>query len=456
MLGVTSPKSAPGGLARVLGLGDLIFIVLGTVIGSGIFIVPGTVLRHVGGRLDLSLAVWVGGGILSLLGALTYGELGAMAPEAGGIYVYIRDAFGRLPAFLYGWTFFFVVASGSVATLAVASTGYLKQLIPLSPAVTLLIPVGLIAACTLLNVRGTKQSARVQTWTTAAKALAIAGIGVALLLAPPAPSAIQASQLPPVSTADLLAGVGLAMVATLWAYEGWQYVTFSAGETRDPQRIFPLGIAIGTGAVVALYLLANAAYVHTLGAAGVAASDRVAADAMTAVFGPMAGRAVAVLVELAIISALNSVILTSPRVFYAMARDRLFFRRLADVHPRFGTPAFAIIAGSVWAAVLAVSGTYEQLLTYVILTAWIFYAVGACTVFWYRRNRPDIPRPFRVPGYPVTPALFVLAALGVEAFTMVAHPGWAAIWGGTLLVGTGAYFVWRRWSPPIASDGPAA
>ena len=251
----------------------------------------------------------------------------------------------------------------------------------------------------------------------------------------------------------VLQGAGLAMVATLWAYEGWQYVTFSAGEARDPQRTFPLGIALGTAAVVALYLLANAAYVHTLGAAGVAGSDRVAAAAVSAAFGPNAGRAVAVLVEIAIFSALNSVILTSPRVFYAMARDRLFFSRLAEVHPRFGTPAIAIIAGSLWAAVLAVSGTYEQLLTYVILTGWIFYAVGACTVFWYRRHRPDIPRPFRVPGYPVTPLLFVLAALGVEFDTMYYNPRWAAIWAGTMGIGTGAYFVWRRWSAPSASSG---
>jgi APA family basic amino acid/polyamine antiporter len=430
----------------VLGLWDLVFIVLGTVIGSGIFILPGPVLRQVGGRFDVSLTVWVVGGILSLLGALTFGELGAMAPEAGGIYVYIRDAFGRLPAFLYGWTFFFVVASGSVATLAVASTAYLKQLVPLSPLVERSVPVALIVFCTAVNVRGTRQSALFQALTTTAKVTAIVGASLALLLIGGAETPTVSSPLGPPSIQVLMAGAGSAMIATLWAYEGWQYVTFSAGEARDPQRTFPLGIALGTAGVVALYLLAIAAYVHTLGVAGVAASDRVAADAVSAKFGANAGKAVAVLVEIAIVSALNSVILTSPRVFYAMARDRLFFRRLADVHPRFGTPAFAIIAGSLWAMVLAVSGTYVQLLTYVILTGWVFYAVGACTVFWYRRHRPEIPRPFRVPGYPVTPALFVLAALVVETNTMVSHPGWAVIWAGTLLLGTGAYFVWRRWS----------
>jgi APA family basic amino acid/polyamine antiporter len=453
---MTSSKQSPTGLARVLSLWDLVFIVLGTVIGSGIFILPGAVLRQVGGRLDVSIAVWVIGGILSLLGALTFGELGAMAPEAGGIYIYIRDAFGRLPAFLYGWTFFFVVASGSVATLAVASKDYLKQLVSLSPAMEHLIPVVLIAFCTVINVRGTRESARVQAWTTTAKVVAIAGGSLALLLSSPVRSEIAPAATSLLSGQALFAGAGLAMIATLWAYEGWQYVTFSAGEANDPQRTFPLGIALGTAAVVGLYLLAIAAYVHTLGVAGVTATDRVAADAVSAVFGANSGRAVAVLVEIAIFSALNSVVLTSPRVFYAMARDQLFFRRLADVHPKFGTPAFAIIAGSLWSTVLAVSGTYQQLFTYVILTGWTFYAVGACTVFWYRRNRPNITRPFRVPGYPLTPALFFLSALIVLGDTMVSHPGWAAIWLGTMVIGTGAYFVWRRWSASGEKTRPAA
>jgi APA family basic amino acid/polyamine antiporter len=432
-------------LARVLGLGDLIAIVLGAVIGSGIFIVPGVVLRQVGGHLDLALAVWVVGGILSLLGALTFGELGAMAPEAGGLYVYIRDAFGPLPAFLYGWTQFFVIASGSVATLGVAAAAYLGKLVPLSPTMTRVVPVALIATCMAINVWGTSKSARVQAWSTFAKVSAIVVMAVALLLAgrvhgagAPPPSVT------PVSGGALIAGAGLALVATLWAYEGWQYVTCSAGEARDPQRIFPLGIVIGTAGVVTLYLLANVAYVSALGPVAVAHSDRVAADAVTAAFGSTAGVAMVVVVEIAVCSALNSVILTSPRVFYAMARDGLFFKRLADVHARFGTPAFAIVAGALWAMVLAVSGTYVQLLTYVIGTGWAFYGLGALTIFWYRRYRPDAVRPFRVPGYPVTPALFVLAALVVVIDVIITQPAEAAKGLGIALLGAPAYFLWRK------------
>ncbi len=427
-------------LPRVLGFWDVVAIVLGTVIGSGIFIVPAIVLRQVGGHLPLALSIWAVAGVLSLLGAITYGELGAMMPEAGGIYVYIRDAYGRFPAFLYGWSMFFVIASGSVATLAVASTGYLGQLIPLTPGAARIVPVILIAVSAALNVRGTRLSARLQGWTTLIKGGTIVVASIALLVAAhPAPAPTG-----PPAPFSLLSAAGLATVATLWAYEGWQYVTFSAGEVKDPQRTFPLGIALGTGALVVLYLLANVAYVRTLGVAGVARSDRVAADAVTAVFGPLAGRAMAAVVLLAVFSAAHSVILTAPRVFYAMARDGLFFRRLAEVHPRFNTPALAIVTGSLWAMVLAVSGTYEQLLTYVIFAAWIFYGLGALSVFWYRRHRPDAPRPFRVPGYPVTPFLFIVSAGVVVLSTIVTQPLRASIGIGIVLLGTPAYLIWRR------------
>src|SRR5580704_154586 len=278
----------PSSLARVLSLRDLIAIVFGTVIGSGVFIIPGTVLREVGARVDVSLAVWAIGGVLSLLGALTYGELGAMQPEAGGLYVYIRDAFGSLPAFLYGWSLFFVIGSGSAATLAVASTLYLGKLIPLNPLAMHLVPLVLIGFCALLNVRGTKQSAMVTTWLTVTKIAAIAAMTIGLLIVGRAPGAVVPPAPPPITGLALFSASGLAMIATLWAYEGWQYVTFSAGETRDPQRTFPRGIIIGTAGIVALYVLANIAYIRVLGGTGVARSDRVAADAVGAAFGPEA------------------------------------------------------------------------------------------------------------------------------------------------------------------------
>jgi APA family basic amino acid/polyamine antiporter len=434
----------PSSLARVLSLRDLIAIVFGTVIGSGVFIIPGTVLREVGARVDVSLAVWAIGGVLSLLGALTYGELGAMQPEAGGLYVYIRDAFGSLPAFLYGWSLFFVIGSGSAATLAVASTLYLGKLIPLNPLAMHLVPLVLIGFCALLNVRGTKQSAMVTTWLTVTKIAAIAAMTIGLLIVGRAPGAVVPPAPPPITGLALFSASGLAMIATLWAYEGWQYVTFSAGETRDPQRTFPRGIIIGTAGIVALYVLANIAYIRVLGGTGVARSDRVAADAVGAAFGPAAAVVIVIVAEIAVLSALNSVILTAPRVFYAMARDGVFFRRLAEVHPRFGTPAFAILTSAAWAMLLAATGTYEQLLTYVIFSGWIFYGLGALAVFWYRRYRPDMPRPFQVPGYPVTPALFVLSALALVVNTMFGQPMRAAIGLGIVLLGAPAFFAWRR------------
>jgi APA family basic amino acid/polyamine antiporter len=432
-------------LARVLGLGDLVAIVLGAVIGSGIFLVPGVVLRDVGARGGLGMSIWVVGGVLSLLGALTFGELGAMMPEAGGIYVYIRDAFGPFLAFLYGWAQFTVIASGSVATLAVAARVYLGALVPLTPGLEKAVPIVVIAVFAAVNVWGTRKSAGVQAWATSAKVAAIVVMAILLFAAGRvrAPVAAVAS-VAPVSGIALLGGAGLALVATLWSYEGWQYVTFSAGEARDPQRLFPLGIIVGTVGVVVLYLGANAAYVHALGPVAVAASDRVAADAMTAAYGPIAGLAMVVVVEISVCSALNSVVLTAPRVFYAMGRDGLFFRQLAEVHPRFGTPAFAIISSALWAMVLAISGTYQDLFTYVIGTGWAFYGLGALTIFWYRRRRPDAVRPFRVPGYPVTPALFVLAALAAVIDVIVTQPGKAAAGLGIVLVGAPVYVAWVR------------
>ena len=440
-------------LARILTLWDLIAIVFGAVIGSGVFIIPGTVLRAVGGRSDVALGVWVVGGVLSLLGALTFGELGAMKPEAGGIYVYIRDAFGPLPAFLYGWSLFFVIASGSVATLAVASTLYLSELVPLSALATRVVPLALIVFCAAINVRGTRHSATLTTWTTVGKIVAILGVTIALLVAGRARGVLDGPTLAPLPILTLVSTAGLAMIATLWAYEGWQYVTFSAGETRDPQRIFPLGIVAGTAGVVLLYLLANVAYIRVLGGAGVAQSQRVAADAVAATFGPGAARAIAIVAEVAVFSALNSVVLTAPRVFYAMARDGVFFRRLAEVHPRFGTPAFAIVTGAAWALLLAATGTYEQLLTYVIFSGWLFYGLGAVSVFWYRRHRPEAVRPFRVPGYPLTPALFAISALALVVNTMIGQPGRAAIGLGIVLLGAPAFYAWRRWRPTPDSPG---
>jgi basic amino acid/polyamine antiporter, APA family len=406
--------------------------------------VPGTVLRQSDGAVGVALLVWLIAGILSLLGALTYGEMGAMRPDAGGLYVYIRDAFGSLPAFLYGWTVFIVVGSGSVATLAVAFTNYARQFIPLSPLAAKLLAVAMIVVVMLINVRGTRQGATVQNWSTALKAGAILVMSVLLLVAGPGLASPETRWWPQtVNVGALAAGAGLAMIAVLWAYEGWQYVTFSAGEAIDPQRTFPRGIVTGTALVIGLYMLANVGYVAALGAGGVMQSNRVAAEAMATHFGDAAGKAIAAVILVSIFSAANGLTLTAPRMYYAMARDGVFFHRLAEVSPRFGTPAVAIVAGSVWAMLLAATGTFEQLLTYVVFISWVFFALAAMAIFAYRRREPNAHRPFRTPGYPVTPILFIASALAIVVNTLVTQPQRGLIGLGGVALGIPVYFFWR-------------
>jgi basic amino acid/polyamine antiporter, APA family len=431
-------------LARILRLPDVILIVVGTVIGSGIFLVPGSVLRDAGGDVGLALLVWVVGGVLSLLGALTYAELGAMNPRAGGLYVYLRDAFGPLPAFLYGWALFFVIGSGSIATLAAAFARYVQQFVVLDTLGTKLVSLATIVVVTAVNVRGTRHGAVVQNWSTGIKVGALLLLSALLLLQGSALPGANMRVLATPLSAEILSGLAVAMVAVLWAYEGWHYVTFSAGEIVEPQRVFARGIVVGTAAIVAIYLLANLGYLAALGPAGVVQSNRVAADAVTTLFGETWGRLVAIPILVSIFGAANGIALTAPRVFYAMARDRLFFSKLAEVHPRFGTPAVAIIAGSAWTMVLAASGSFEQLLTYVVFTGWAFYALAAASIFVYRRRRPDALRPFRVPGYPLTPLIFIAAAGGIVVSTLVSRPGQALLGLGIIFLGLPAYWWWRR------------
>src|SRR5438034_3095441 len=317
----------PTTLERTLGLRDLILLIIGTVIGSGIFIVPGAVLRQTGGSITLAMFVWLGGGVLSLLGALTYAELSAMNPKAGGLYVFIRDGFGSLPAFLYGWTLFFVISSGSVATLAVAFSSYLSEIIPLSPLIAKLAAVAMILVVTIVNVLGTRESANLQDWTTIIKVAAILVMSAVLFSLGHGLTGVPTTSSANPGARSLASGVGFAMIGVLWAYEGWQYVTFSAGETINAQRNFPRALLIGSSTLIGIYLLANLAYLAALGPAKAAQTDAVAAAAMTAVVGPAASKLVAIAILISIFSATNGLTLTAPRVYYAMARDRVFFHQ---------------------------------------------------------------------------------------------------------------------------------
>jgi APA family basic amino acid/polyamine antiporter len=440
-------------LARTLGFRDLLFIVIGSVIGSGIFLSPGGVLNQVDAKIVPALLVWLVGGVLSLLGALTYGELSATNPAAGGLYIYIRDAFGRFPAFLFGWTFFTVITSGTVAALAVAFTTYLKELVPLTDTMSNVVAVLIIAVMTIVNVIGTRNSANLNNLTTVIKVIALLLMSAALLWFGKNYQATSEALLPAKVDGQLASGFGLAMIGVLWAYEGWQYATFSAGEAISPQRNFPRAFLLGMLTLIGIYLLANIAYFVALGPAASAKADSIAATAVGTVLGAKAAKLVAIAVMISTFSAANSTFLTAPRIYYAMAYDGLFFQKFADVHKRFGTPAVAIIASGIWSAILASYGTFAQLTTYVVFIGWIFYALAAASIFAYRKQYPDAStRSYSVPGYPVTPILFILAAAALiinTVFTQFTDTNFAqrrdaAIGIGIVLLGIPAYFIWRR------------
>src|SRR6202047_2674096 len=441
-------------LLRTLRERDLFLLFIGSVIGSGVFLTPGLILRQLDGSVGYSFLVWIIGGILSLLGALTYAELAAANPEAGGLYVFIRDGFGRMPAFLYGWCLFLVIASGSVAALARAFTRYLAVIIPLTPIEATFVSVAMIAVVTAVNVWGTQNSSALQNWTTLIKVGIIVVLSAVLLSLGhhmrEIPAALGSTQ----SGFSLLSNFGLAMIDVLWAYEGWQFGTYSAGEVVEPQRAFPRAFLLGSLTLTGLYLIAIVAYLNALGLAAATNSEAIAATAATAVLGPWAGRAIACTILISTFSAANSVVLTAPRVFYAMANDNLFFRKLAEVHPRFHTPAAAIVALGIWSAFLACAGKFSELIGGVIFIGWIFYGLGAAAIFPLRRASRGLPIPYRVPGYPWTPLIFVIVAaaiVGNAVFLAFIDPRqfrYLAVAIVIFFLGLPAYYFWRRKQTP--------
>jgi len=446
-----SVPSAPATLARTLGLRDLTMLVIGGVIGSGIYLVPGAIQRQVGGSVGLAMLVWVAGGLLSLVGALTYGELAAMKPEAGGLYVYIRDCFGRLPAFLYGWTLFLVIATGGIATLAVAFSAYLGNIVPLTPFDAKLAAIAMIGVITLVNIYGTRESSDLQNWTTYIKIALILGMSAVLLWFGRGFHGSGNILWPERINASLISNFGLAMIAALWSYEGWQFASFSAGEAAHPQRDFPRAFFYGTLSLTVIYVIAAISYVAALGPIEAGRSDTIAATAMAVILGPTAAKFVAILVMVSTFSAANSIQLTAPRVYYAMAGDGLFFRKMAEVHPRFRTPAFAILVAGIWSSVLACLGNFQQLFTYVIFTGWIFYGLAGASIFVYRRRMPGAALPYRVPAYPWTPAIFVLATAALVVNAIFSRPTGAVAGLGVVLAGVPAYLIWRTRGSKTAS-----
>jgi APA family basic amino acid/polyamine antiporter len=441
-------------LSRTLLERDLLFLFVGSVIGSGIFLTPGLILRQVGGSVGYSLLVWLLGGVLSLLGALTYAELAAANPEAGGLYCYIRDAFGRLPAFLYGWSLLLVIASATIAALAHAFTAYLQEIIPLSLAGEFIVPVLMIAAVTFVNIWGTRKSSDLQNLTTLIKVGIIVLLGSMLLALGlwrgKHAAGIPAAMGSPLSGYALFSALGFAMITVLWAYEGWQFGTYSAGEVVNPQKSFPRAFLAGSLLLTGLYLFAVVAYLVALGPRAASASNTIAAAAASAVMGPWAGKLVAAAILISTFSSTNSVMLTAPRVFFAMANDHLFFKKLAEVHPRFGTPAAAVFVLGVWSCILALAGGFEKLANGAILIGWIFYGVGAAAIFPIRRANQGRAIPYRVPGYPATPLLFILAALvivGNAVYGAIKDPRqfiYLLLAMAIMLLGLPGYYFWSR------------
>jgi len=432
-------------LPRVLGLWDIVSIVIGGVIGSGIFLVPKDMAAAVGGPL-LILAVWAVGGLLSFFGALSFGELGAAMPEAGGVYVYLREAYGSLMAFLFGWTLFLVIDSGAIATLAVAfSSKYLPHFFALSPAAQKAASVALILFLVAINYVGVRAGANLQNLLTVIKLGGLIGICVVIFLFAEGSTAHFVGGAAATSGGGFWGRFGIALIASLWAYKGWESATYSAGETRNPQRNLPLGILIGCLAIIALYIVAQLAYLYVLPASEIARSDRIAAEAMNLAVGGIGASVISFIILFSIMGATNQNFICSPRVYFAMAKDGLFFPRIAAVHPRFLTPHVSILAIGAWSIVLSLFfGTFEQLFTYVVFGQWLFFGLTVAAVIVLRKKRPDLPRPYKTWGYPVTPVVFILAALFIAASALISQLRNSLVGLGIIVLGLPFYFLWKR------------
>jgi APA family basic amino acid/polyamine antiporter len=430
-------------LPRVLGFKDVIGILIGSVIGSGIFIVPAEVAGQVPSPV-LMLAVWLVGGILSFFGALAFSELGAAYPDAGGMYVYLRESFGSLIAFLFGWSLFLVIDSGAIATLAVAfGSNYLPYFFAISPVTQKTVALLFIAVHVAINYVGVRWGALVQNILMVVKFGAIMAVTLLVFIFADGNAAHFVTPEIGSFSPGMLSSFGIALVASLWAYKGWECVTFSCGEIKKPERNLPLGLLIGTLLVLFGYVVTNMAYLYVAPTSEIAKSPRIAADAMSSAIGPMGGSIIAFVILFSIFGAAGAVLMTSPRVYFAMARDGLFFKKTAAVHPKYLTPHISILALGVWSAVLSLSGTFEQLLRYVIFGQWIFFGLTVSSVFILRRKRPDLPRPYKTWGYPVTPFLFVLSALYISLNSLI-YTFWDAIGGlVVILIGIPAYYYWK-------------
>ena len=446
-------------LVRGLSLMDAVMLLVGGIIGSGIFLTAAPIASAV--RTPwFFLGIWLVGGVISLLACFAFAEMGAMFPEAGGQYVFLREAYGEFPAFLYGWMIFTVGLSGTIAALAVGFAEYLGAILPMAaahaPVATLagwtvtrghLISVGSIALLTAINVVGLRRGATLINIATWAK---FAAIGIFVLLGVAIGRghwsnysvSIPADQ--PVTIGHVISGFGIALIGVFWAFDGWVYITWVAGEVRNPQKVLPRALVLGVLLVGVVYLSVSAVYLYALPITQVARETTIAQAAAVSLFSPGAGRWLGAMIALSCFGAMSCAILSSARVSYAMARDGAFFHAMGRVHPKYRTPAVSLISLGVWSTVLALSGSYDQLYTYVEFMMVLSYVAAVAGLFVLRRTRPNVPRPYRCTGYPYLPALYVLMAGAWALNSVVTRPKETLIGVAIVFLGAPFYLFWRR------------
>jgi APA family basic amino acid/polyamine antiporter len=443
-------------LVRKLGLFDSTMMMVGIVIGSGIFLTTGIMAKSLP-SVSLLLLAWLFGGLLTLNGALIYAELGAAMPEAGGQYVYLREAYGPLAGFLYGWTTFLVYLCGSIAGLAVAFAEYFGYFFPFLSTKTYLISTGnfslsigqvvavvMILLLSGINYIGVAFGKYIQNIFTVIKIgtiLVFIVLGFTISSGTPIDFSVNPMNS---SLSQLLIGFGIVMVAVFWTFDGWNNVNFIAGEIKNPKKNLPLALIVGTLLISTLYLLVNIIYFKALPVNEMAGTVTIAESSSSVLFGQTTTGFLSAAILISVFGALNGTIFVGSRVYYAMAKDKLFFEKVATVHPRFRTPSFAIIIQAVWASVLALTGKFEQLFTYVIFVAIIFWIGAAASVYTLRKKYPNLSRPYKTWGYPITPAIFILVSLFILITTLFESPVESLTGLSFIVVGIPMFYYWRK------------
>jgi APA family basic amino acid/polyamine antiporter len=433
-------------LKRELGLLDTTMINLGTIIASAIFLVPSYIAQQLHAS-SLVILAWLVGGVVSLLGALCVAELGAAFPAAGGLFVYLREAYGPVWGFLYGWANAVVINPASIAAIAVGFATYAAHFVSLDAYGIKTVAIGSILVLTALNCLGVRLGATTQNILTFIKVALVTVLIVAGLFLPGGSIENFRPVWPDQPLGSLIGPFGLAMVAVLWAYDGWIESTYVGSEIKEPGRVVPRAILLATLGAVVLYSLVSLAYIHVLSPERTAASTEVAADAARVTLGAGGAALVAAAILFSTLGANNGIVLTAARIPYAMAQDGVMFRAIGWVHPRWRTPVTSLVVQAVIAIALALSGDYEKLAGYVIFASFLFYALGCGAVVRLRWKRPDLPRPYRAWGYPVTPIVFIAFATYLTANTIKESPRDAAVGAALILAGLPFYLYWRRSAP---------